>query len=651
MGIVNHLTMTTLLSNKYGSFGIKDVNSLDGWDLLSLDESLVPFINEMQSDRAFLAYTHRAQTTPIKNGEVPIVCTGAEFIVPQLASNRFVNTAKLDGVVLDVKPNEYLKVQYDNNNIEYIDITPRLANTKRASYISLDMSTKPVGYKFKQHELLSWTNSFNGDAYTAGRNLTMAVMNYHGLSHEDGFVLSEDACSKFVTQNLQEISAIIPLDSKVFHITPTQTITNSGDVLLEFGYAGGDLDKYLDEFNLIDDTSEESETAVYNYIGNNVQITSPGGELAEIRIYINNKNQVDASILDIWKKICAKLKTKAKLYAYGKTTDRDKISAIDNLDMSQMKTGNHKIRGKLFEGARIVFYIKTDRQLGPGDKICNRYGGKGIIVKKIPKDETPYTKFSGNIDVFMSPLSIAGRKNLVVIKELYLGKILFNLNKQVKSKINNKLPPEEIKQYILEVYDKLDNSKTRKYYNLIKEKLETLIKHNKLYEAAVEHNLQFILMVEPFSNNIPMVTLKTLAKFMGIPLDEYIYIPTLGQYTKTKVPVGIQFIQAMEQIAEEYESLRSTGQYKFTTGQPEKGKVNMGGQSLGNWDVYSLLTCDIPHVLQELMTSRSDDFKSKRQMTIDIIENGEASIIEDSGNATTKELYRIHMIAMGLSPI
>jgi DNA-directed RNA polymerase beta subunit len=77
----------------------------------------------------------------------------------------------------------------------------------------------------------------------------------------------------------------------------------------------------------------------------------------------------------------------------------------------------------------------------------------------------------------------------------------------------------------------------------------------------------------------------------------------------------------------------------------------MGGQSLGNWDVYSLLTCDIPHVLQELMTSRSDDFKSKRQMTIDIIENGETSIIEDSGNATTKELYRIHMIALGLSPI
>lgn len=44
------------------------------------------------------------------------------------------------------------------------------------------MNTKPVGYKFKERELLSWTNSFNGDAYSAGRNLTMALMNYDGLN-------------------------------------------------------------------------------------------------------------------------------------------------------------------------------------------------------------------------------------------------------------------------------------------------------------------------------------------------------------------------------------------------------------------------------------------------------------------------------------
>lgn len=108
----------------------------------------------------------------------------------------------------------------------------------------------------------------------------------------------------------------------------------------------------------------------------------------------------------------------------------------------------------------------------------------------------------------------------------------------------------------------------------------------------------------------------------------------------------------MEQIAEEYESVRSTGKYKFSTGQPDKDASNKGnGQSLGNWDIYSLLTCEVPHVLKELLTVRSDDFKSKREMTIDIIENGEANLPVETGDGNTKELYKIHMIAMGLNPI
>ena len=372
VGIVNRLCLAPLLSDKYGTYGIKDVKNLNGWELLSLDESLVPFINEMQSDRAVLAYTHRAQTVPIKDGELPIVSTGAEFVVPQLASNRFVNIAKQSGEVIDVKPNEYLEVKYDNGEKEYIDISPRLANTKRSSYISLDMQTKPIGYKFAESELLSWTNSFNGDAYTSGRNLTMAIMNYDGLSHEDAYVISENTASKFVTQSLKEVSAVVPLNSKVFNMITKYKNTEPGEVLLEFGYAGMDVEQYIDEFNLLDEESEESESAVYNFIGNNIRITSPGGEISEIRIYINNKNQVDPSVLKIWKKICNRLKNKAKLYAYGKTTDREKITALDNLDMSQLKTGNHKIRSKVFEGARIVFYIKTDRQIGIGDKMCNR---------------------------------------------------------------------------------------------------------------------------------------------------------------------------------------------------------------------------------------------------------------------------------------
>lgn len=109
-------------------------------------------------------------------------------------------------------------------------------------------------------------------------------------------------------------------------------------------------------------------------------------------------------------------------------------------------------------------------------------------------------------------------------------------------------------------------------------------------------------------------------------------------------------MSAMEQLAEDYESLRSTGGYRSVTGQPLKGRANMGGQSIGNLDVYSLLSYDTGRGLQELMSVRSDDRRAEREMTLDIIKNGSAKMPKNSRGAATKDLYKLHMIAMGLNP-
>jgi len=185
IGIVNHLTLNPLMSNQYGSYGIKDISNVDGWDLVSLDESLIPFINQMDAGRTILAYTHRAQASPAINGEEPIIATGAEFIVPQLASSKFIQRAKKDGKVVKVEKDKYVQVEYDDGTKEFIDTTPRLASTKRASYFNLSLESIKEGGKFKKDEAVAWTNNFNGDAYTGGVNLKIAVMNYLGFSHED----------------------------------------------------------------------------------------------------------------------------------------------------------------------------------------------------------------------------------------------------------------------------------------------------------------------------------------------------------------------------------------------------------------------------------------------------------------------------------
>ncbi len=185
VGIVNHMTLTPLISNQYGNYGVKDISRCDGWDLVSLDEGLVPFINELDASRALLAYTHRAQASPIINGEEPIVATGAEFFIPQLSSSRFIQLAKDDGKVVEVAKDNFVKVQYKDGKTEFVDISPRLATTKRASYINLSLKPLEVGAKFKKNEAIAWTNNFNGDSYASGKNMKMAIMNYLGFSHED----------------------------------------------------------------------------------------------------------------------------------------------------------------------------------------------------------------------------------------------------------------------------------------------------------------------------------------------------------------------------------------------------------------------------------------------------------------------------------
>ena len=91
---------------------------------------------------------------------MPLVCTGAEFIVPQLSSSKFVHIAKADGVVVDVKQNETMTVKYSNGKEEVLDILPRKSQTRRGAFISLEMESLPTGAKFKKNEILAGTKNF-----------------------------------------------------------------------------------------------------------------------------------------------------------------------------------------------------------------------------------------------------------------------------------------------------------------------------------------------------------------------------------------------------------------------------------------------------------------------------------------------------------
>ena len=285
--------------------------------------------------------------------------------------------------------------------------------------------------------------------------------------------------------------------------------------------------------------------------------------------------------------------------------------------------------------------------MSEGDKMCNRFGAKGVIGHIIPKDKTPYVKSIGEIDIFLAPAGVLGRKNFIIIKELYIGKIFYLLPGILSKKASNsKTKTQTLIDMINNVYETLDGSKDKRYTKSISNKLSKM-SPQKLRKMLAEKTLKLNFIVQPFEN-ISFDNIKSVANVLDIELDESVYIPETKTWTKAKVPVGVQYFSRMEQQATDYESLRSTGAYTGITGQPKKGRTDYSGQALGNLDVYNIVTYDAPDILKELLTVRSDNVRAKREMQMNIIRDGNTNMPKLTGSGKTQQLKNMYTTALGL---
>lgn len=643
--IVSH-TMTPPIVNEYGSYGVKDENTMSGWEALSIGEALIPFQNEMDSDRMLMSATHIKQVTPTNGNEPPLVATGAEFIVPQISSSRFAIKSPKDGTVIDIDPNKTMTVKYKDGSTETFDILPRLSRTKMGGYMSLNMKTLNVGDKVKANQVIAHTKNFDKNGiFCSGKNVFMAVMQYNGSSHEDSYVITEEVSQAMTRDIVKEVQVVIPPHTRI--ITLEKELgkrTTNKDILVEFSYED-DLEKYL-ELNQLDQLDNQEVLSTFAQSQESIKLMGQNGEIVDIKIFINNKNSIDKQIVTMHNKKVKETRDLIKKLSEGATTEEGRIKAVDNMSLSFMKTGGHKLKGGVeFLGARIVYYIRQKLPMIRGDKLSGRYGNKGVIGKVIDKENTPKPEFSPRVDMFISPIGVFSRKNIAMIKELYIGKIMYFLNEQCKTMANNtKFKTETIIKLIIDVYEILAD---KKVVDSVKKSLEE-ISPNTLRKRIKEGELKLYMTIIPFTQ-ISFEQVKTAADHLNIPLDEKVYIPELGITTKEPVPVGVTYAQALEQTSEIYSNIRSMGRYSGVTGQATKGKAREGGQSIGSLDVQALLTYDTPSFLAELLTIRSDDHRGKREVINNIIVNGKASLPERVGQGGTLNLMNTFMTAMGLN--
>jgi len=234
---------------------------------------------------------------------------------------------------------------------------------------------------------------------------------------------------------------------------------------------------------------------------------------------------------------------------------------------------------------KIIVKVAQMRKVVVGDKLAGRHGNKGVISKVVPQGDMPYLANGEIVDIIISPLSVLSRMNLGQLLEAHLG--------FAASKLNIKIA--------LPVFETVSEAR-------IIEKLE---------EAQL-----------PVSGKSQLYDGRT-----GEPFQE-------------PIAVGVAYILKLIHMVEDKTHARSTGPYSLVTQQPLGGKAQMGGQRLGEMEVWALESHRAAHVLQEMLTIKSDDVVGRAKAFEAIVKGTDIpeSTIPESFKVLVKELQ-----ALGLS--
>ncbi len=236
---------------------------------------------------------------------------------------------------------------------------------------------------------------------------------------------------------------------------------------------------------------------------------------------------------------------------------------------------------------KIVVKVAQMRKVVVGDKLAGRHGNKGVISKIVPVADMPYMADGTIVDIVISPLSVLSRMNLGQLLEAHLGLAMQKLNAKVA----------------LPVFEKVAEGR--------------LVK--KLEEAGVPTSGKNLL-------------------FDG----------RSGQAFSEPVVVGLGYIMKLIHMVEDKTHARSTGPYSLVTQQPLGGKAQMGGQRLGEMEVWALEAHRAAHVLQEMLTIKSDDVVGRAKAFEAIVKGTDIpqSTVPESFKVLVKELQ-----ALGLNVV
>ncbi len=255
----------------------------------------------------------------------------------------------------------------------------------------------------------------------------------------------------------------------------------------------------------------------------------------------------------------------------------------------------------------VKVYIAHKMKLQPGDKMAGRHGNKGIVSKVVPIEDMPHLADGTPVDLVLNPLGVPSRMNIGQILETHLGMAARTLGEQIGAVL------EEVKAKRA-VTDDLRNIMGKIYGKEVAEKLEKMTDTDVRAEAALLRD--GVPMATPTFDGATPEDIRRMLKLAKLPETGQfdLYDGMTGEKFARPVTVGVMYMLKLHHFVDEKIHARSIGNYSLVTQQPLSGKAHMGGQRLGEMEVWALEAHGAAHLLREMLTVKSDDIVGRNKM-------------------------------------
>ncbi len=604
--------------------------------IASIAASLIPFLEHDDANRALMGSNMMRQAVPLVRPEAPIVGTGLEAQV--IHDSRILIVAEGEGVVEYVDANEIV-IRYTRTDEEKFvsfddDIKrytlPKHHKTNQNTTINLIPIVKKGEKVVKGQVLTEGYGTKNGEL-ALGRNLKVAFMPWKGYNFEDAIVLSERVVQEDVftsvhideyllevrdtKRGMEELTSDIPNVSE----EATKNLDENGLIRIGAQIRPGDIliGKITPKGESDPSPEEKLLRAIFGDKAGDVKDASLKAGPSLEGVVIDKKlftraikdrkaktaekpllDKIDADFNRAADELKARLVDKLFILVNGKTSQGVKdylnvdiipkgakftlkqLQEIDYLNINPNKwttdkkkndsikqlLHNYVIKYKEIDGvykrkrynitigdelpAGIVrlakVYIAKKRKVRVGDKMAGRHGNKGIVAKIVRAEDMPFLADGTPVDIVLNPLGVPSRMNLGQIYETVLG------------------------------------------------------------WAGKEMGMTF---ATPIFDGAKQEEINDLTVKAGIPRNgtTYLYDGGTGERFDQPATVGMIYMLKLGHMVDDKMHARSIGPYSLITQQPLGGKAQFGGQRFGEMEVWALEAFGAAHILQEILTIKSDD--------------------------------------------